>query len=77
MSLKRCFLDKCDLSDKLEALGSFVQLCEPILHRLGLYQVARMREINIDKWLLADLIEPWRPEMHTFHLPVGEMTVTL
>ena len=55
----------------------FHKLCEPYVQRLGLFQVARMKEINIDKWLLAGLIERWRPETHTFHLPVGEMTVTL
>lgn len=36
-----------------------------------------MDDINIDKWLLAGLVERWRPETHSFHLPVGEMTVTL
>ena len=35
LSLKRCFLDKCDLSDKLEALGSFVQNA-PCLEKLTL-----------------------------------------
>jgi hypothetical protein len=33
--LNRCFLDKCDLSDKLEALGSFVQNA-PCLEKLTL-----------------------------------------
>ncbi|QHO46710.1 uncharacterized protein DS421_6g189940 [Arachis hypogaea] len=27
--------------------------------------------------LLSALVEPWKPETHTFHLPVSEVTVTL
>ena len=26
---------------------------------------------------LTDLVDQWRPETHIFHLPCGEMTVTL
>jgi hypothetical protein len=32
---------------------------------------------HMNKALLTGLVDRWRPEMHTFHLPFGEMTVTL
>jgi Plant mobile domain len=47
------------------------------LYRLGLYQMTIMRDCQLDKPLLTTLVERWQPEMSTFHLLVGEMTVTL
>ena len=37
----------------------------------------RAPRFQFDMSLLAALLDRWRPEMHTFHLPVGEMTPTL
>lgn len=50
---------------------------EPYLLKLGLYQIGTMEGNIIDSALIHGLVERWRPETHTFHLPVGEMTVTL
>lgn len=35
------------------------------------------RRFPIDRSLLAALLDRWRPETHTYHLPCGEMTITL
>jgi Plant mobile domain len=50
---------------------------DPYLYRLGLYQMAIMGDCQLDKSLLTALVERWRPETSTFHLPVDELTVML
>ena len=49
----------------------------PYVIRAGFYGIYRLSHIIIDWPLITCLIERWRPDTHTFHVPVGEMTITL
>ncbi|WCJ34836.1 Aminotransferase-like plant mobile domain family protein [Euphorbia peplus] len=49
----------------------------PYLEQVGFYGVARLGFIQLDWQLISALVERWRPETHTFHLPEGECTITL
>ena len=42
----------------------------------GFYGIYHMGHFMIDWPLITSLVERWRPETHTFHVPVGEMTIT-
>ena len=37
----------------------------------------KSKHVLLDKSLLSSLVDRWRPETHTFHLPCGEMAPTL
>ena len=55
-------------------------MMEAYLQNLGvqhLVDILQSEAKSINASLIAGLVERWRPETHTFHLPFGEMTVTL
>ena len=54
--------------------------CMYRLQAAGLLSLGRLVEgglVVLDRSLLTALVDRWRPETHTFHLPCGEMAPTL
>ena len=49
----------------------------PYIIRSGFYGVYRIGHITLDWGLITSLVESWCLETHTFHLPIGDMTITL
>ena len=47
------------------------------LRQIGFYGAYRVGFIQYDWGLITALVERWCVETHTFHLPVGETTITL
>jgi hypothetical protein len=60
-----------------ERSGRFHPRFIPYLQQAGFYGIAKLGFIKMDWALITTLVERWRQETHTFHLPHGEMTITL
>ncbi|KAL2475984.1 serine/threonine-protein phosphatase 7 long form-like protein [Abeliophyllum distichum] len=58
-------------------LGDLDPQVQQLMLQAGFYGVYKAGRIRLDHALITALVERWRPETHTFHLPVGEATVTL
>ncbi|VFQ79181.1 unnamed protein product [Cuscuta campestris] len=48
-----------------------------ILREYGFYGVEKISKLQIDWALITALVDRWRPETHAFHLPFGEVGITL
>ncbi|MFQ6630729.1 hypothetical protein Gotur_009663, partial [Gossypium turneri] len=58
--------------------GPLSPLVENYLREAGFWHMATVgRGCKVDPKLISALIERWRPETHTFHLPCRECTITL
>ncbi|RYQ84854.1 hypothetical protein Ahy_B10g104351 [Arachis hypogaea] len=62
---------------KLDPPDTFNEVAAMTLVLTGFQHVSRVGEMRGHSALLSALVERWRPETHTFHLPVGEVTVML
>ncbi|QHN84453.1 uncharacterized protein DS421_16g528750 [Arachis hypogaea] len=49
----------------------------PYLAEAGFGDMVSLRDFTFDNFLISALVERWRPETHTFHLPWSEVTITL
>ncbi|XP_050890711.1 protein MAIN-LIKE 2-like [Lathyrus oleraceus] len=49
----------------------------PYLEQADFSKVAKISSLKIDSKLVVALLERWRLETHTFHLPTDECTITL
>ncbi|KAK6149426.1 hypothetical protein DH2020_016951 [Rehmannia glutinosa] len=58
-------------------LGTLDPQVQKMMLKAGFYGVYKVGRMRLDHALITALVERWRPETHTFHLPVGEATVTL
>ena len=48
-----------------------------IIKKVGLEGLLRTPGREIDHGLITALVERWRPETYTFHMPYGEVSITL
>lgn len=68
----RCH-EHTSLLDQWKLIPNQMELVE----KAGFQYLRMIPAINFDSALIAALVERWRRETNTFHLPVGEMTITL
>uniref|UniRef100_A0A5B6ZKM0 Aminotransferase-like plant mobile domain-containing protein n=1 Tax=Davidia involucrata TaxID=16924 RepID=A0A5B6ZKM0_DAVIN len=67
----------CRRSDAILKRPPLDMRVQRYLVQAGFYGIYRVGYIQLDWALITALVERWRVETHTFHLPVGECSITL
>jgi len=62
---------------KVHSLGRSVPAIEGLVARTGLSPLIACSVDTGDRGLLSSFVERWHRETSSFHLPVGELTITL
>jgi len=62
---------------KINKLGAPHEHIEVAIDMCGLGGLVHASYESLDRGLLCAFVERWHPETNTFHLPIGEMTITL
>nr|GME05923.1 serine/threonine-protein phosphatase 7 long form homolog [Ipomoea batatas] len=73
---------KAQLSCVHYARGAFRNMrmndrVEELLRQSGFITITCLRHMKLDHHLITALVERWRPEVHAFHMPFGEVTISL
>lgn len=61
----------------MKTIGAPHQQIEDVVKGSGLFPLTTCSYATGDKGLLSAFVERWHKETNSFHLPVGEMTITL
>ena len=62
---------------KMNKMGAPHPRILPAVELSGLVALVRASYDTIDKGLLCSFVERWHQETNSFHLPIGELTITL
>ncbi|VFQ74952.1 unnamed protein product [Cuscuta campestris] len=72
----KCHRTCTSLYTKTLVINRPVRVIE-ILREYGYYGVEKVSGLQLDLALITSIVERWRPETHSFHLPFGEVGITL
>ncbi|XP_009784308.1 protein MAIN-LIKE 1-like [Nicotiana sylvestris] len=76
-------MDQTFRARRIDNMWDFLKTCNLhscIVRRLqdtSFYRIIEIGRLQLDWSLIIALIEQWRPETHTFHLPIGDAIITL
>ena len=60
----------------LEVVGQLLKLDQQVVDRFGFTYLLQMPQFQVNRGLLIAVVERWHSDHNTFHLLMGEMTVT-